>query len=135
MTLTSPRIRLARDLLSVLVPLVDHEVGRVPLDYGFDLQLFVPWDDCKAGRLGANRLVLGRCHRCRLHAVGAPALAGEVDRLTMGLDFDELRGDLGHALVDLPEKRFVPGETRLSRSHEGIVPPIPGARQGWLSAR
>jgi hypothetical protein len=54
-----PRIRLARDLLSILIALLDDHVGRVPLDHALDLQLLVRWDDRKAGRFSANRLVLG----------------------------------------------------------------------------
>jgi hypothetical protein len=32
-----------------------------------------------------------------------------------------VRGDLGHALVDLPEERFIPGESFVSSAHRNIV--------------
>jgi hypothetical protein len=55
---------------------------------------------------------LPRCrlgHHHRLRALRATALAGEVNR---GLGFGQnvVRGDLGHALVDLSEERLVPGQ-------------------------
>jgi hypothetical protein len=107
--------------LGVLLALLDHEVGRILLDHDLDLQLFMLRDNCEVGRLGANRLVLGQSHRHRFRTVGAPALAGEVDRFTLGLDFGEARDDLGYALVDLAEQRLVPRETFLSSSHRDIV--------------
>lgn len=81
------------------------------------------WSDCKVGRLGANRLVLDQRHRYRFRAVGTPAFAGEMDGLApgLGLNFDEVRGDLGHALVDLSEERFIPGESFVSSAHRDIV--------------
>jgi hypothetical protein len=90
----------------------------VPLDHDLDLRLFMFWNDRKMGRLGANRLVLDHRHRDRLGAVGAPAFAGEVDRFNVGLDLDEVRSDLGYALVDLAEESFIPGETFVSCGHD-----------------
>lgn len=112
------RIRLARHLLRILLALVDDEVGRVPLDHDLDLRLLMFWNDRKVGRLGADRLVLDDSHRYRLRAVGAPAFAGEVDWFGVGLDFDEVRGDLSHALVDFPEERFIPSEAFVSCGHD-----------------
>ena len=90
----------------------------MPLDHDLDLRLLVLWNDCEVGRLGANRLVLGQSHRYRLRAGGAPALASELDLFAASLDFDEVRGDLGHALVDLSEECFVPGEAFVSSGHD-----------------
>jgi hypothetical protein len=44
-----------------------------------------------------------------------------VDTFGAGLGLDELRGDFGHALVDLPEERLVPGKPFLSSAHRDIV--------------
>ena len=72
------------------------------------------WSDRKVGRFGANRFVFAHSHRYRLRAVGAPALAGEIDPFSVGPAFDEVHGNFGDALIDLPEERLIRRETFVS---------------------
>ena len=115
------RIRVTRDFLRILLPLLDNEVGREPADNGLDLRQFVPRNDSEVGGLGANRLVLDHRHRNRFRTVGAPALAGEVDHLGVRLDLDVMGRDLGHTLIHLSEERLIPGESFVSSAHQAIV--------------
>jgi hypothetical protein len=79
----------------------------------------MPWSYRKVGRFGANRFVIAQSHRYQLRAVGAPALAGEINLFDVGPAFDEVRGDFGDALIDLPEERLIPRETFVSCPHRG----------------
>ena len=88
------------------------------LDHDLDLRLFMFWNDRKVGRPGTDRLVLGHSHRYRLSALGAAAFAGEIDRFGVSLDLDKVGRDLGDALVDLSEERFIPGEAFVSCGHD-----------------
>jgi hypothetical protein len=106
----------------------DHEVVRVPLDDPLDLG-FVARHNGKVGRGGAQRLVLAQGHRDLLRTASVGALAAEVDPVA-GVARDELLGDLGHALVHLPEEGFVRGEALLPRSHGGDCLPQRPTAQG-----
>jgi hypothetical protein len=117
--------------LSIRLALLDDQVGRVPLDHALDLGKLVAWKDRETSRFSANRLVLGHRHRDRFGAVSASALTDELDRFALGLDFDEVRRDLGHALVYLAEQRLVPSESFLSCPHENHFPTTRPGSQGF----
>jgi hypothetical protein len=92
----------------------------MPLNDVLDFRLFVPWNDCEAGRSGTNRPVLHQAHQHRLCTPGAAALAGEVNG-AISVGFEEVRGDLSHSLVHFPEERFVSGQTFVACRHDGIL--------------
>src|SRR4051794_3308207 len=73
------RIRVARNFLSVVVSFLDDEVARGAPDDPLDFRLFMLWRDTEVSGLGTNCLVLEQRHPDRFRAVGASALAGEVD--------------------------------------------------------
>ena len=68
---------------------------------------------------GACVALRGGGHRHQLCALGADALADEIDRL-VGVVIEEAGDYLGDALVDLPEERFVSRETFVSCRHQLI---------------
>lgn len=76
-----------RDLLSLLLALLDDEVTRPASDDALDFKVLVAGNDGKAGRLGADRLVLWEGERDRLGAVDSAAFADETDgHIGLGLE-------------------------------------------------
>jgi hypothetical protein len=117
-----PRIGFARHLRSVLLALLNDEVGAVTLDDALDLWPLVSGDDEEASRLGTDCLVLGQGHLDQLCTVGSAALACETE---WSLGALELFGDLGDPLVDLAIEGLVAGETSLFGRHGGNLKVVP----------